>query len=223
MSGENDYADFDVEDFPGGLRACLEAVLMSAEEPQKEQDLSHFFRASTDEIHEALLALSHEYDEQNRGFELVSSVRGWRYVSRAAFEPVVAACVADKQTNRLSQAALEALAIIAYKQPVTRAQVSSIRGVSSDGVIRSLLLRGLVVEIGETAETRARFLTTTDLFLEKIGLPSVDDLPALAPFLPDRDDALDNALDDDASASEQSNDTDATEPKQAYNRYFDHL
>lgn len=223
-AAEPDFLEVDMADFPGGLKGCLEALLMSAEDPQKDEDLARILGVSSSQVHEALTALAAEYDEQHRGFELVNSVRGWRYVSRAAYEPVVAAFVTDKAANRLSQAALEALAIIAYKQPVTRAQVSSIRGVNSDGVIRSLILRGLIVEIGEAAETRARFITTTDLFLEKIGVSSLDDLPALAPFLPDRDTALDDARDEEqALGSGAGSVPQNADPTRAFNQFFDHL
>ena len=229
-----EYADFDVDDFPAGLQGCLEAVLMSAEDPLKVEDLSRLLAQTPDAITKTLEGLSSDYDEQGRGFELVHSVRGWRFVSRAEYEPVVSAFITDKQNNRLSQAALEALAIIAYKQPITRSQVSSIRGVNSDGVIRSLMLRGFVVELGEEAETRARLLATTDTFLEKIGLASLEDLPALAPFLPDRNGAFDNdvldndALDNDSDAgAEDADGVDSggvdSDPGTAFNQFIDQL
>lgn len=101
------------------------------------------------------------------------------------FEPVVSAFVTDGQTARLSQAALEALAIIAYRQPITRAQIAAIRGVNSDGVIRALIVRGLIREEGIEEESRAALLVTSPLFLEKMGLSSLEQLPELAPFLPD--------------------------------------
>lgn len=185
-----EYVDFDPHDFPGGVTACLEAILMSSEEPQKAEDLARILTLDSTEVEQALQELATQYSTQQRGFDLAHSVRGWRFVSAAAFEPVVAAAINDKQSNRLSQASLEALAIIAYQQPITRGQVGSIRGVTSDGVVRSLLMRGLVEESGEDPETHARLLATTDLFLEKIGLPSLDNLPALAPFLPNREEAL---------------------------------
>lgn len=101
-----------------------------------------------------------------------------------AFEPVVSSFVTDGQTARLSQAALEALAIVAYRQPVTRAQVAAIRGVNSDGVIRSLTVRGLIKEDGVDPESRAALLVTSEFFLDQMGLKSLDELPSLAPFLP---------------------------------------
>lgn len=178
------------EDFPGGLPACLEAVLMVADGPQQERDLARALHCDPKDVRDALESLQREYDGDlehgiaPRGFALRSSARGWQYVSRSEFEPVVGAFVTDGQTSRLSQAALEALAIIAYKQPMTRAQVASIRGVNSDGVIRSLTVRGLVQEHGVDPQTHAALLETTGLFLEYMGLDSLDDLPSLAPFLP---------------------------------------
>ena len=178
------------DDFPGGLPACLEAVLMVADGPQQERDLARALHCDPKDVRDALESLQREYDGDlehgivPRGFALRSSARGWQYVSRSEFEPVVGAFVTDGQTSRLSQAALEALAIIAYKQPMTRAQVASIRGVNSDGVIRSLTVRGLVQEHGVDPQTHAALLETTGLFLEYMGLDSLDDLPSLAPFLP---------------------------------------
>ena len=179
-----------VDDFPGGLPACLEAVLMVADGPQQERDLARALHCDPKDVRDALESLQREYDGDlehgiaPRGFALRSSARGWQYVSRSEFEPVVGAFVTDGQTSRLSQAALEALAIIAYKQPMARAQVASIRGVNSDGVIRSLTVRGLVQEHGVDPQTHAALLETTGLFLEYMGLDSLDDLPSLAPFLP---------------------------------------
>lgn len=212
------YADFDPDDFSGGLPGCLEAMVMSSEEPLTADSMAQVLSRSSEQITEALLALQQEYKEQNRGFELVKSARGWCYMSAAQYEPVVSASLSGGQPNRLSQAALEALAIIAYKQPVTRSQVSSIRGVNSDGVIRSLMLRGFVQELGEEAETRARLLATTDEFLEKIGIDSLEDLPALAPFLPERDEALEGTEDSGAEGA-GSDDESGT----AFNQFMDRL
>ncbi|MCH9274783.1 SMC-Scp complex subunit ScpB [Bifidobacterium amazonense] len=172
------------DDYEGGLRACLEAVLMAADEPQQEADLARVLGRSAAVIGETLDLMRADYDAEQRGFELRHTARGWQYASRAVFEPVVTAFVTDGQTARLSQAAMEALAIIAYQQPVTRAQVTAIRGVNSDGVIRSLTVRGLVREDGADPESRAARLVTTELFLDKMGLDSLAQLPELAPFLP---------------------------------------
>lgn len=174
-----------VEDYPGGLKACLEAMLMVADEPIVPADAARVLGLDEAAVTEALERLQDAYEVSRRGFELRRTARGWSFASRAVYEPVVAAFVTDGQTARLGQAALEALAVVAYRQPVTRAQVSAIRGVNSDGVVRSLIVRGLVRTAGVDAESRATLLVTTGLFLEKLGLDSLDDLPKLAPFLPD--------------------------------------
>ena len=149
-----EYVDFTVDVFPGGLPACLEAILMVADQPQTATELARILALDRNTVEEALQALHDDYegdesrDIRPRGFELRRTARGWQFASRAAFEPVVSSFVTDGQTARLSQAALEALAIVAYRQPVTRAQVAAIRGVNSDGVIRSLTVRGLIKEDG---------------------------------------------------------------------------
>lgn len=190
----------DVDDFPGGLKACLEAILMAADQPQTAQDFARILSAGVEEIEETLLCMQKEYEgtsvdgddgaalPEMRGFELRKTARGWQYASRAEYEQVVSAFITDGQNARLSQAALEALAIIAYKQPMTRAQVAAIRGVNSDGVIRSLMVRGLIRECGVDEETRAALLGTSELFLDYMGIASVEELPSLAPMLPDSND-----------------------------------
>ncbi|MFL6156870.1 MAG: SMC-Scp complex subunit ScpB, partial [Marmoricola sp.] len=113
---------------------------------------------------------------------------GWRYYTREEYAGVVERFVLDGQQARLTQAALETLAVVAYKQPVSRARVSAIRGVNVDGVMRTLLTRGLLEEAGTDAETGAHLYRTTVYFLERIGITSLDELPELAPFVPDMDD-----------------------------------
>jgi segregation and condensation protein B len=139
----------------------------------------------------ALAELAEEYAEQGRGFELRNVAGGWRYYTREEFAPVVEAFVLDGQQARLTQAALETLAVVAYKQPVSRARVSAIRGVNVDGVMRTLLTRGLVEEAGEDHSTGAHLYRTTSYFLERIGVTSLEELPELAPYLPDIDDLED--------------------------------
>ncbi len=185
-----EYVDFTVDDFPGGLPACLEAILMVSDQPQTATELARILALDRNTVEGALQALHDDYegdesrDIRPRGFELRRTARGWQFASRAAFEPVVSSFVTDGQTARLSQAALEALAIVAYRQPVTRAQVAAIRGVNSDGVIRSLTVRGLIKEDGVDPESRAALLVTSESFLDQMGLKSLDELPSLAPFLP---------------------------------------
>ena len=171
-------------EYPGGVASCLEAVLMAADAPQQPADLAHVLDCDAAEVETALEGLRDDYDAQGRGFELRRTALGWRFASRADYEPVVAAFVTDGQSVRLSQAAMEALAIIAYQQPVTRAQVAAIRGVNSDGVIRLLSVHGLIRQDGVDPQTHAALLVTSDAFLERMGLDSLDRLPALAPLLP---------------------------------------
>ena len=135
---------------------------------------------------EAIAALAAEYDESGRGFELRNVAGGWRYYTREEFAPVVERFVLEGQQARLTQAALETLAVVAYKQPVSRSRVSAIRGVNVDGVMRTLLNRGLVEEAGTDRETGAHLYRTSNYFLERIGVASIEELPELAPFLPDR-------------------------------------
>ncbi|NMN01420.1 SMC-Scp complex subunit ScpB [Bifidobacterium sp. DSM 109963] len=194
-----EYVDFTVEDFPGGLAACLEAILMVADQPQQVDDLARVLAVGKDAVEQALTALRESYERQSRGFELRCTARGWQYANRAEFEPVVATFVTDGQTARLSQAALEALAVVAYRQPVTRAQIAAIRGVNSDGVVRSLLVRGLVREDGVDPESRAALLVTSPLFLENMGLDSIEQLPSLAPFMPDMGDIVRQSQNDEAA------------------------
>lgn len=138
-------------------------------------------------VRDVLLDLASEYDAQARGFELRAVAGGWRIFSRADLADVVGKFVLDGQTARLSQAALETLAVIAYRQPVSRARIAAIRGVSVDGVVRTLTVRGLVSEVGTDEGSGAHLYGTTPAFLERMGLISLEELPALAPYLPDTD------------------------------------
>ncbi len=173
------------------LRMPLEAILMVVDEPVPVDRLAAVLDADVDDVEQTLLALSGEYAEQGRGFELRNVAGGWRFYSHPAAAPVVEQFVIDGQQARLTQAALETLAIVAYQQPVTRGRLSAIRGVSSDGVVRTLHARGLIEEVGVEHETQATLFGTTSFFLEKLGLQSVDELPPLAPFLPAADDVDD--------------------------------
>jgi segregation and condensation protein B len=170
------------------LRPALEAVLMVADQPLDDATLATAVGYPVPQVVEALQALVTEYDESARGFELRNVAGGWRYYTREEFAPVVERFVLDGQQARLTQAALETLAVVAYKQPVSRSRVSAIRGVNVDGVMRTLLTRGLVEEAGTDTETGAHLYRTSSYFLERIGVTSLDDLPELAPFLPGVDD-----------------------------------
>jgi segregation and condensation protein B len=170
------------------LRPALEAVLMVADQPLDQVTLATAVGYPVAEVAEALTALAGEYDEQARGFELRNVAGGWRYYTREEFAPVVEKFVLDGQQARLTQAALETLAVVAYKQPVSRSRVSAIRGVNVDGVMRTLLTRGLVEEAGTDNETGANLYRTSNYFLERIGVTSLDELPELAPLMPDLED-----------------------------------
>jgi segregation and condensation protein B len=167
------------------LKPSLEALLMVADEPLDPVTLASAVGHPVDAVVAALAALVAEYDEQGRGFELRNVAGGWRYYTREEYAAVVEGFVLEGQQARLTQAALETLAVVAYKQPVSRARVSAIRGVNVDGVMRTLLTRGLVEEAGQDGSTGANLYRTTTYFLERIGVQSIDELPELAPYLPD--------------------------------------
>ena len=168
-----------------GVRACLEAILLVADEPVPEVLLAQVLERPRGEIDAALRALAAEYTADGRGFDLREIAGGWRFYTREDCAPLVERFVRDGQEVRLTQAALETLAVIAYRQPVSRARVSAVRGVNCDGVIRTLVLRGLVEDSGTDQETGAILYRTTGYFLERLGMASLDELPDLAPFLPE--------------------------------------
>jgi segregation and condensation protein B len=188
------------------LRPALEAVLMVADQPLDHLTLAAAVGYPPGEVAVALQALAEEYAEQDRGFDLRNVAGGWRYYTRETYAGVVERFVVDGQQARLTQAALETLAVVAYKQPVSRARVSAVRGVNVDGVMRTLVSRGLVEEAGQDPETTAVLYRTTGYFLERIGVASLADLPDLAPFLPDMadlddpDDRADPSLGDASRA-----------------------
>lgn len=173
------------------LRPSLEALLMVADQPMETMALATAVGYPVDEVTAALDELTREYTEQGRGFELRNVGGGWRYYTRDEYAAVVEGYVLEGQQARLTQAALETLAVVAYKQPVSRARVSAIRGVNVDGVMRTLLTRGLVEEAGSDHETGANLYRTTGYFLERIGITSLDELPELAPYLPEMEDLED--------------------------------
>ena len=173
-----------VQDSPG-LRASLEAILLVVDEPVAEVMLAQVLERPREEIARELASLAASYEVEGRGFKLREVAGGWRFYTREECAPVVERFVRDGQEVRLTQAALETLAVVAYRQPVSRARVSAVRGVNCDGVMRTLTLRGLVEEAGTEHETGAILYRTTSYFLERLGLASLADLPELAPFLPD--------------------------------------
>ncbi|AYL35291.1 SMC-Scp complex subunit ScpB [Streptomyces fungicidicus] len=177
-AGARTVADLD-------LGPALEAVLMVVDEPATEEHLAKILQRPRREVAEALNALADEYTVQGRGFELRLVAGGWRFYSRPEYAAAVEGFVLDGQQARLTQAALETLAVVAYRRPVSRGRVSAVRGVNCDGVMRTLLQRGLIEEAGAEPETGAILYTTTNYFLERMGLRGLDELPELAPFLPE--------------------------------------
>jgi segregation and condensation protein B len=178
-------------------RRALEAIVMVAADPVPPQMLAQLLEISVERVEEACARLAAEYEQQHRGFVLVRVAGGYRFQSHPEASPYVERYVLEGQSARLSSAALETLAIVAYKQPLSRAQVASIRGVNVDGVMRTLTHRGLVAEVArDPGPGQAVLYGTTPLFLERLGLDALDDLPAIASFVPGADvvEALEHSL-----------------------------
>ena len=168
-----------------GLPASLEAILLVADEPVPVVVLAQVLERPTGDVAAVLRETAAAYAAEERGFDLREIAGGWRFYTREDCAPLVERFVSDGQEVRLTQAALETLAVVAYRQPVSRARVSAVRGVNCDGVMRTLVLRGLTEEAGTDKETGAILYRTTGYFLERLGLASLEDLPDLAPFLPE--------------------------------------
>jgi len=190
--GEAEAKPDEVSAPAASLRMSLEAVLLVADEPVSTELLADVTQQPEAAVAVSLRELAGEYTTQERGFDLREVAGGWRLYTRDECAAVVERFVTDGQEIRLTQAALETLAVVAYRQPVSRARVSAVRGVNCDGVMRTLVLRGLVEEAGSDPETGAILFQTTSYFLERLGLARLSDLPDLAPFLPDH---LDEDLD----------------------------
>jgi segregation and condensation protein B len=167
--------------------AALEAVLLVVDAPVTEQALAAAVGRPADAIREHLRVMSERLATQGSGIDLREAGGGWRFYTRDRFAPVVERFVLDGAHTRLSKAALESLAVIAYRQPVTRARVAAVRGVNVDGVIRTLTARGLIEEAGTDTDTAGTLYRTTEMFLERMGLSSIEELPPLGPLLPDVD------------------------------------
>jgi segregation and condensation protein B len=175
----------------GTLRGRLEALLFVMDDPVDLPTLAAALRCPAEQVGQGLVALGEEYDRRGAGITLRQVGEGWRLYTREDHAEVVERWLADGSRTRLSQAALETLAVIAYRQPVTRARVSAIRGVGVDAVMRTLLARGLVQEVGSDPDSGGGLYATTPLFLERLGLRSLDELPELAPLVPDTAAVLD--------------------------------
>ena len=176
MARDERYAD---------LMSAAEALLFVSDEPVSAARLSEILEVSPVQIDEALVALAAEYMDENRGIQLREVAGGWRFYTHPAYHDAIERYVISWDTHRMSQAALEALAVIAYHQPVTRATVNAIRGVNSESVVSSLVEKGLVREMGRDKPGGSILYGTTRTFLERFGLKSVKDLPPLEDFAPD--------------------------------------
>lgn len=179
------------------LFAQVEAVLMVSDEPVTLEQLSKATEAVPAELETTLRAIQRDYDGETtgvqRGFQLRYVAGGWRLYTRAEHSDVIAAFMVQGATQKLSQAGLEALAVIAYLQPAPRSKVAQIRGVNSDSVVKTLLTRGLIAEEGVEELTGAVRYRTTDYFLELLGLNSIEELPKISPLLPGVDEASEMA------------------------------
>jgi segregation and condensation protein B len=176
---------------PAALRGGLEALLFVMDDPVDEETLAAALRCPPEQVARGLAALAEDYDARGAGITLRRAGEGWRLYTREEHADVVSRWVTDGARTRLTSAALETLAVIAYRQPVTRARISAIRGVGVDGVMRTLLARGLVAETGTDPDSGGGLYGTTPLFLERLGLASLAELPELAPLLPETSAVLD--------------------------------
>ncbi|GAB3204410.1 SMC-Scp complex subunit ScpB [Nocardia tengchongensis] len=196
-----DPQEFDDEDELSEVefRSALEAMLLVVDAPAPTELLASALRDHPVRVEAALREMSAELTARRSGMDLRFVGDGWRYYTRTEFAPYVERMLLDGARSKLTRAALETMAVIAYRQPVTRARVSAVRGVNVDGVIRTLLARGLIAEAGADPETNGTLYITTELFLERIGLASLADLPPLAPLLPGVDliDEINESLDTD--------------------------
>ncbi len=203
------------------LDSVLESLLLVTDSPVTPEVLAGVLDVPAVRVEQRLHAIARRFDESSAGMELRGTSEGWRLFTRTENAPYVERLLLDGTRATLTRAALETLAVIAYRQPVTRTRVAAVRGVNADGVMRTLVARGLITEAGSDPETRGTLYTTTDMFLERLGLDSLADLPPLAPLLPDEDviEYIGDNLDDDprvqkmrarssASAEEDTTETD---------------
>jgi segregation and condensation protein B len=182
-ASESDASELDDDE----LGRVLEALLLVVDTPVTVDQLVSATDQSADRIVPKLQAMADEFAARASGIDLREAAGGWRMYTRARYAPYVERLLLDGARSKLTRAALETLAVVAYRQPVTRARVSAVRGVNVDAVMRTLLARGLITEAGTDADTGAVTFATTELFLERLGLTSLADLPDIAPLLPDVD------------------------------------
>lgn len=169
------------------LRARLESVLLVLDAPVPAEQLAGALDAQPSDVLAELRAFAEELDTRGSGIDLRETAEGWRLYTRPEHSGAVEAFLLDGTQKKLSRAAMETLAVVAYRQPVTRAQVAGVRGVNVDGVMRTLTLRGLIAEVDPDDASGAHRYVTTELFLELLGIDSLERLPELAPLLPDID------------------------------------
>lgn len=183
------------EQLDDSLHGAVEAILMVAEMPLSLVHIAAALDIPVDKVREAVNAVKADFDGGNgsrpRGFELREVGGGWRVFVRQDYEWAVREFIANENPTKLSQAALETLAVVAYRQPIARGQIASIRGVNVDTVIRTLLSRGLITELFTDSETGAINYGTTETFLETLGINTLDDLPLISPYLPGINEDLD--------------------------------
>lgn len=179
------------------LKRVLEALLLVIDTPVTADALAAATEQPVYRVAAKLQLMADELTGRDSGIDLRHTSEGWRMCTRARFAPYVEKLLLDGARTKLTRAALETLAVVAYRQPVTRARVSAVRGVNVDAVMRTLLARGLITEVGTDADTGAVTFATTELFLERLGLTSLSELPDIAPLLPDVDtiDDLSESLD----------------------------
>lgn len=197
-------------------RRALEAIIMVTDSPLEPQVLAQLTDQSVAEVESQLTELAAEYAEQDRGFQLAHVAGGWRFQSHPAMAPYIERFVLEGQSAKLSAAALETLAIVAYKQPLSRAQIAAIRGVSVDSVVRTLEQRGYIGEVArDPGPGQAVLFGTTPQFLERLGINSISDLPSVAEFVPGADvvEALEHGLRVDALAVPAVNDSSASDDR----------
>lgn len=172
---------------PDELSRVLEALLLVVDTPVTAEVLAAATGQPVYRVAAKLRAMADEFNERDSGIDLRNTQEGWRLYTRARFAPYVEKLLLDGARAKLTRAALETLAVVAYRQPVTRARVSAVRGVNVDAVMRTLLARGLITEVGTDDDSGAMTFATTELFLERLGLTSLTDLPDIAPLLPNVD------------------------------------
>lgn len=181
----------------GELVRVLEALLLVVDTPVSAETLASATGQTVHRVNDSLARIAEDLTGRDSGIDLREAGGGWRFYTRARYAPFVERLLLDGARSKLTRAALETLAVVAYRQPVTRARVSAVRGVNVDAVMRTLVARGLITEAGTDTDTGATTFATTELFLERLGLSSLTDLPDIAPLLPDVDviDDLSETLD----------------------------